>query len=191
MLELPPGMGRRRRRWRDWVGGGMSVDARPEQQNGDGVDCWYCGNSLTGNEPTWQDAEGFTYHLQCASPRSNGDDMIQEAIKANQQFASMDEVQQTIELPIIESLGGRFIEAGPVHLRVSDIEEFVEETQFGMMTDGWTPDSGQFFEFTDNLSFDTDAPDPNDPEWDGYSSEVWFGFPDEDHIEVIVTYYRP
>lgn len=46
----------------------MSQDARPEQENGDGVDCWGCGDPITDTRPAlYRDGDGFTYHnLGCA-----------------------------------------------------------------------------------------------------------------------------
>ena len=43
----------------------MSIEARPEQENGDNVDCWWCGNPLRPEDPIVWDEDGFAYHERC------------------------------------------------------------------------------------------------------------------------------
>lgn len=38
---------------------------RTEQENGDNVDCWECGNPLSDDYVIVNDAEGYAYHQAC------------------------------------------------------------------------------------------------------------------------------
>lgn len=48
----------------------MSIDARPEQENGDRVDCWECGNVLVDGEEIANDTDGFAYHSLCHAQKN-------------------------------------------------------------------------------------------------------------------------
>lgn len=44
---------------------------REEQENGDQVDCWSCGNPLDDDYPIVNDREGYAYHPNCLHEERN------------------------------------------------------------------------------------------------------------------------
>jgi hypothetical protein len=46
---------------------------RVEQENGDRVDCWNCGEPLDDNFPIANNSEGFAYHDECLRAYERGE----------------------------------------------------------------------------------------------------------------------
>jgi hypothetical protein len=125
--------------------------------------------------------------------------LLAEAVEHNAQFAELDEVQRTTVFPVrpaddnfdaehIRNAEGNCLPVATIKAWTDSLAEEGGDAQRGRVP-------GQIDAFVESLTdsdgLPGDAPDPNDPEWDGFTTDIWFGFPSETEVEVLLTYFRP
>jgi hypothetical protein len=125
--------------------------------------------------------------------------LVAEAIENNRQFAELDEVQRTTVFPVrpaddnfdaphIRNAAGNCLPVAIIQTWTDSLAEDGGDAQRGYVP-------GQIDAFatlvSDSDGLSGDAPDPNDPEWDGYTTDIWFGFPSDTEVELLLTYFRP
>lgn len=133
------------------------------------------------------------------------DELVAEAIENNKPFALLDEVQRTatfavrpadddFDAPHIRNAAGNCLPLAIIVAYCASLNENGGDAQRSRVP-------GEIDAFVSLLSdsdgFEGDAPDPNDPEWDGFTTDIWFGFDGPLYyngiaeVEVLLTYFRP